>query len=154
MKNLPPEMQTAVSRVVEGLGYELCGVLYRAGSRGGQGLLRVYIDQEQGISVDDCSRVSRQISAALDVLDPITGRYLLEVSSPGLDRPLFEAHQFMRFLGREIRIELWNPLDGRRRWRGELLGVQGEEIALRADGAEVRVALAGVREARLVPEYR
>lgn len=136
--------------VVEAMGYELVGVEYHP--RAGGALLRVYIDQEAGINVADCEQVSHQIGGVLDVEDPIPGHYTLEVSSPGLDRPLFEAAHFARFAGREARIELIAPQHGRRRFRGRLRGVTGDEVIIEVEGELLSVPLAQVEKARLVPD--
>ncbi len=138
-------LEPAVSR----LGYELVGVEYHGGRRA---LLRLYIDREGGVSVEDCQRVSRQVSGLLDVEDPIPGPYTLEVSSPGLDRPLFRAADFQRFAGREVRIRTDVPLEGRRNFRGVLRGLRGDEVLVEVDGAELALPVERIEQARLVPE--
>ncbi len=138
-------LEPAVSR----LGYELVGVEYHGGRRA---LLRLYIDREGGVSVEDCQRVSRQVSGLLDVEDPIPGPYTLEVSSPGLDRPLFRAEDFQRFAGREVRIRTDVPLEGRRNFRGVLRGLRGGEVLVEVDGAEFALPVERIEQARLVPE--
>ena len=138
-------LEPAVSR----LGYELVGVEYHGGRRA---LLRLYIDREGGVSVEDCQRVSRQVSGLLDVEDPIPGPYTLEVSSPGLDRPLFRAADFQRFVGREVRIRTDVPLEGRRNFRGVLRGLRGDEVLVEVDGAELALPVERIEQARLVPE--
>ena len=116
-----------VAPALEELGLECLGVEWNAGHGGG--LLRVYIDtlaqdgDGAGVSVDDCEAASREISALLDVDDPIAGHYVLEVSSPGLERPLFNAGQFARFVGEEAKVTLKLPRDGRRRLRGRIAAV-------------------------------
>ncbi|HHQ42024.1 MAG TPA: ribosome maturation factor RimP [Chromatiales bacterium] len=138
-------LEPAVSR----LGYELVGVEYHGGRRA---LLRLYIDREGGVSVEDCQRVSCQVSGLLDVEDPIPGPYTLEVSSPGLDRPLFRAADFQRFAGREVRIRTDVPLEGRRNFRGVLRGLRGDEVLVEVDGAELALPVERIEQARLVPE--
>ena len=135
---------------VRALGYELVDLEARIG---GNGLLRIYIDQDDGIDLDDCERVSRQLSAFLDVEEPLPGSYTLEVSSPGLDRPLRTAAHYERFAGHEAKIRLALPLDGRRNFRGRLRGVEGTEILIEVDGRDWRLPLADVATAHLVPEY-
>ncbi len=135
---------------VEALGYELVGVEFRRGR--GRALLRVYIDKEDGITLDDCQRVSHQVSGVLDVEDPIVERYDLEVSSPGLDRPLFEPEHFQRFAGRTAKVRLSPPVDGRRKITGVLLGFEDGNVRLDEEGTERRVPLDSVSAARLVPE--
>ena len=135
--------------VVEGLGYELVGIEHRSGARG---LLRVYIDHAPGVTVDDCERVSRQVSAVLDVEDPIAGEYDLEVSSPGLDRPLFEGAHFERFTGQRARVKLAVPLAGRRRFSGVIGAVRERHVVLIDGGEEHVLPLGIIASARLVPE--
>ncbi len=147
-----PELEALIRGVVEPLGYELVGVQFLAGQPGGD-LLRVYIDQPAGIGLDDCERVSHQLSGVLDVEDPIPGHYVLEISSPGLDRPLFTPGQFRRYLGREIKVRLDNSVAGRKRYRGRLLEASDEAIELEVDGEVHRLPLAQIHEARLVPEF-
>lgn len=133
--------------VVEGLGYELVGVEYHPSGR--QGLLRVYIDHGEGIGVDDCARVSHQVSGVLDVEDPLPGEYLLEISSPGLDRPVFKPADFQRFAGERVRLRLRGLVDGRRKYRGRLIGLRGETVLIEEAGAEVAVPLAEIDRANL-----
>jgi ribosome maturation factor RimP len=117
------------------------------------GLLRIYIDHEEGVSLADCELVSHQIGAFLDVEDPLPGSYALEVSSPGLDRPLRTLEHFRRFRDEEIRVELKEVRDGRRRLKGRLLGVEGEQILVEADEVTWRLGLAEIAKAQLVPTY-
>lgn len=140
----------AVEPVVTGLGYELVGVEFGGGS--GDGLLRVYIDTEDGITVDDCATVSESLSAALDVENPIRGAYTLEVSSPGINRPLFMRTDFERFVGEQVFVRMEQPLDGRRRFKGLLLQVEDGDILVEVDGESWRLPLAGVEEAHLIAQ--
>jgi ribosome maturation factor RimP len=144
------ELRKLIEPAVTALGFELVGVEFISGRRG---LLRVYIDGEGGISVDDCQAVSHQVSGLLDVEDPIPGQYSLEVSSPGLDRPLFRHADFERFAGAEVRVRLVAPLDGRRKFRGVLLGVREGKVVVQSEQQELVVALDEIAEARLVPDY-
>ena len=138
--------------LVAGLGLEFVGIEFSP-SRGSS-LLRVYIDaHERPVTLDDCERTSREISALLDVNDPIEGRYTLEVSSPGLDRPLFTAQQFARFIGSQVRMSTALPLAGRRRFQGAILGVDDEGVRLDQDGTEVVIAHGNIAKAKLVPDY-
>ena len=133
------------------MGYELVGIEYRAHGR--NGVLSVYIDARSGVTLEDCERVSYQVSGLLDVEDPISGRYTLEVSSPGLDRPLFSKEHFVRFAGRRVRIQLHTPLEGRRKFTGILHGMRGEqEVVIEQDGTELCLPLEWIKLARLVPE--
>ena len=141
-----------IAAAVRGLGYELVGVEHLP--QGRHSLLRIYIDTDVGVTVDDCERVSRQVSGVLDVEDPIRGHYILEVSSPGLDRPLFTAEHFARFAGRQVKLRLALPLAGRRNFTGVLQGVKDDDVVVVIDGGEeLRVALDSIDHARLVPEF-
>lgn len=126
----------------------------------GGGLLRLYIDREGregearlGVTVEDCERVSRAVSQRLDAADPIRGGYTLEVSSPGLDRPLRTAAHFARFRGERVRVETTLPRDGRRRWTGTLQEAGPERLVLEVDGEAVELKLSEIRTARLVPDF-
>jgi ribosome maturation factor RimP len=136
--------------VVAALGYELLEVEW--GSAGRNSLVRAYIDRTDGtgIGLDDCERASRSIVAVLDAEDPIGSEYRLEVSSPGFDRPLRTAEHFARFAGSEVRIELAAPLEGRRRFRGQLGQVEGGEVTIEVDRKVWKLPLAGISKARLV----
>lgn len=114
--------------VISAMGYEMLGIEYF--TRGHGSLLRIYIDNEAGISVDDCERVSNQVTGILDVNDPIHGSYNLEVSSPGLDRPLFTLEQFRRFKGHRAQVKLRSKLDGRRNFTGEIGAVEPDRVVL------------------------
>ncbi len=133
---------------VAALGYELLDVEHRSG---GNGLLRVYIDQPQGIGLDDCERVSEQVSALLDVEDPIAGHYTLEVSSPGSNRVLNKPVHFERFAGERVKVQLKLPHEGRRRYTGLLLGIEGAVITLQVDNQPVRLELDWIERAQLAP---
>ena len=135
--------------VVEGLGYVLWELECAPGR--GSGFVRLYIDADAGITVDDCERVSRAVSEVLDVEDPITGQYTLEVSSPGLDRPLRTAAHFARFVGETVFVELAEPQDGRRRYSGSLKAAGAETIEVEVDGRRHVLPVAGIRKAHLAP---
>lgn len=133
---------------IEAMGYELVDLEAYTGRNG---LLRLYIDREPGVTLADCELVSGQISAFLDVEDPLPGSYTLEVSSPGLDRRLRTAEHFRRFVGEEVKVQLHEPVEGRRRLRGTLAAFEAEEAVLTVDGAEWRVKIDDIDVARLVP---
>ncbi len=139
--------------VVVGLGYELVGVEWTTDTRGRR-VLRVYIDIEDGVTVDDCEIVSQQISALLDVEDPIPGSYLLEVSSPGLDRPLFTLDHYRRFVGHKVRLTLCRPRAGQRRFSGVIREVAGDRICLQTVSGSVSLPFEDIDKARLVPDYQ
>ena len=134
---------------VERLGYELCDLELKLGGR--DGMVRVFIDKDGGVDIDDCEAVSRQVSAILDVEDPLPGNYTLEVSSPGLDRALTKPAHFQRFMGEDIRVKLRFPLDGRRNFKGALKSVNEENIEVEVDGESHSLPLATIESARLVP---
>jgi ribosome maturation factor RimP len=135
---------------IQALGYELVDIDAHAG---GNGLLRIYIDQEAGINLDDCELVSRQLSAVLDVEDPMPGRYVLEVSSPGLDRPLRTGEHFRRYRNRVVRIKLNHTRDGHRNFTGRLLRVEERDILVEVDKETFRLALSDIASAQLVAEH-
>jgi ribosome maturation factor RimP len=137
--------------LVEALGYEFVGLDF--GNDPKNPALVVYIDQDSGIAVEDCENVSREVAALLDVEDPIPGRYNLEVSSPGLDRPLFTAEQYQQFVGEMVRISLFAPEQGRRKFKGTILGVEDGQVKLKLDGSEVSLEMSNIAKARLVPDY-
>jgi ribosome maturation factor RimP len=137
----------AVEPIIEGSGLELVGV--ELGREGHRPVLWVFIDREGGVTIDDCARVHPEVSAALDVEDPIPESYELRVSSPGLDRPLFKASDFERFAGREAVVQLSEPLGGRRKFTGKILGLRGEAVALRCTDGEHEVPLDLIHRAHL-----
>lgn len=136
---------------VEDLGYELLGIERLGGA--GAVTVRIYIDRPDGITVDDCERVSHQVSGVLDVENPIAGAYTLEVSSPGVDRPLFDAVQCARFVGEEIAVTLAAPIDGRRKFTARLVEVAGEDLHLEHEGETLVVPFGNVQRARLKPDW-
>jgi ribosome maturation factor RimP len=137
--------------LVTDLGYELWELTYTP--RAGGGLLRLYIDSPHGISVDDCARVSHATSELLDVRDPIPGHYTLEVSSPGLDRVLRTKAHFERFAGERVRLEMLQPIAGRKRFAGRLAEVGESDVTLEVDGTRVSLPIEDIRTARLAPEF-
>ncbi|HUT41354.1 MAG TPA: ribosome maturation factor RimP [Gammaproteobacteria bacterium] len=151
MKQDPLHIGEMLEPGIRSMGYELVGVEYHGGTAGG--LLRVYIDNEQGISAEDCQRVSYQVSGVLDVEDPIPGHYTLEISSPGLDRLLFRPQDYERFAGHEVRVRMRFPLEGQRKFKGRLLGLQDDTVVIEQDGAQVSLPYEQIEQARLVPEY-
>ena len=146
------ELHALLQPAIADLGLELVGIEFSPG-RGGS-LLRVYVDApERPVTIDDCERASREISALLDVNDPVAGRYTLEVSSPGLDRPLFTPAQFEKFVGHAVKINVNLPLDGRRRFHGTIKGVEDDRILIEQDGVPVAIVHANIAKARLAPDY-
>ena len=143
------ELMALLGPAVEGLGYELSDLEVRIGSR--DGLLRVFIDKPEGIGLEDCEIVNRQISTLLDVEDPLPGNYVLEVSSPGLDRRLTKVEHFKRFMGNDVRVKLRFPLEGRKNFRGALRAEYEENIEVEVDGQLHSLPIATIESARLVP---
>ncbi len=137
---------------VAALGYDLIGIERCA--KGAQAVvLRLYIDHERGITIDDCAQVSDQVSGVLDVEDPARARYLLEVSSPGLDRPLFRKQDFDRFCGCKIHVVMHPETVGRRKYTGTLRGRNDDMITMLVDEKEYQLPLRDICSARLVPEF-
>jgi ribosome maturation factor RimP len=134
---------------LQAMGYRLVRIAFLGAQRA---TLQIMAERLDGapMTVDDCTEISRSVSALLDVADPIEGAYMLEVSSPGLDRPLTRAEDYDRFAGFEVRIELAQPLDGRKRFRGRLLGRCGDRVRLRAEAGEVALPLGDIARAKLV----
>jgi len=151
MKQAPEHLVNLIEPIVEGLGYECVGIEYHPHPK--HGLLRVYIDSENGILVDDCSKVSHQISGVLDVEDPIQGDYHLEISSPGADRPFFKVSQFEQFIGSTVLVNLFNVINGRRKITGLIEKVEGDIITLQEADQIFEVPFNAMSKARLVPEY-
>jgi ribosome maturation factor RimP len=133
---------------VAAMGFELADLDANFGRRG---LLRLYIDRPEGVTVDDCQRVSEQVGALLDVEDPLPGSYVLEVSSPGFDRRLRTLAHFERFAGETVKVELKDALEGRRRFTGRLAGVRGSEVLLEVEGRVWQLPLNDIAVARLAP---
>ncbi len=133
------------------LGYELVELEYAGGH--GSGTLRVFIDGPSGVNIDDCELVSRELSALLDVHDPVPAAYRLEVSTPGLDRVLRTPAHFARFAGARVAVELLVPREGRRRYTGRLLQSDAEGIEIEVDGARVSLRYPEMVRVRLVPEW-
>lgn len=150
---LTDRLRDALAPALEKLGYELIQVEQVATRRP---VLRLYIDRlgadAGGVTLDDCQKVSEYVSGLLDVEDPLPGAYSLEVSSPGLDRPLVTAEHFRRFVGSEARVQLHRPVNGARRLRGRLCAETNGVIEMDVDGQRLAVPLADIRAARLVPD--
>lgn len=152
MRCAPDSLTRLIRQVIESMGYELVGVELLSGKKAGA-LLRIYVDHESGITLDDCSAVSHQVSGVLDVEDLIEENYDLEVSSPGADRPLFDKEHYERFVGRKARIKLRTKLLGRRRYEGVLVGVKDDNIVIEVEDEQVNLPLDQIDTARLVPEF-
>lgn len=161
MADKATQIANLLSPTVEALGLELLGIEYLPAPGGA--LLRLYIDVPAGdegrlVGIDDCEAVSREVSAQLDVEDPISSNYTLEVSSPGVDRPLFTAAHFARYVGEQAKVTLKLPQDGRRRLQGRLLKVEEETVHIEVEGVggiaqEIAFGVGDVEKARLVPDW-
>ena len=138
-----------IEPTLDAMGYALVRVMLMGGRRP---TLQVMAERrdDAAMTVEDCAEISRTISAVLDVADPIAGAYMLEVSSPGIDRPLTRRADYDRFAGHVAKLELAEAKDGRRRWQGKLLGIDGDEVRLAVDDGEARLPLAVVTKAKLV----
>ena len=145
------ELIKLLEPTIEHLGLELTDLELKLGGKGG--LVRIFIDKEAGIDIDDCAMVSHRVSAILDVENPVPGNYTLEVSSPGLDRALTKLKHFQRFMGKDIRVKLRFPLDGRRNFRGALTSAIDEKIEVDIDGKSYSLPLETIESARLVPNF-
>lgn len=142
-------IEAMIAPSLQAMGYRVVRVAFTGGRRATLQIMAERGD-EQAMTVDDCAEISRTVSALLDVADPINGAYMLEVSSPGIDRPLVRREDFVRFAGFEARVELNAPVDGRRRFRGRLLGLEGDMVRLLVDAAPVELPFAAVARAKLV----
>ncbi len=137
--------------MVRSLGCELWGIDFRPFKA--SALLRVYIDRPEGVTIDDCSRVSYQLSGVLDVENPIDMPYTLEVSSPGVERPLLDAGHFSRYVGEKVKMRLTRPLDGRRNLVGVIDGVEDDTVILNVEGEMVAVPLALLSRGKLLVDF-
>lgn len=144
-------LQELIAPIVTSLGCELWGLEYL--TQGRYTTLRIFIDAPAGVSLDSCEKVSRQISAVLDVEDPIQGEYTLEVSSPGMDRPLYTAEQYARYIGETISARLRIAREGRRRFKGEIVKVEGSEVTLLVEGKEYVFAVDAIDKANIEPRF-
>lgn len=144
------EIEELLKPLVSELGYELWGCEYIA--QGKHSLLRIYIDKADGIGIEDCERVSRQVSALLDVEDPIPGNYSLEVSSPGIPRPLFNKDHYKKYVGHEAQIKLIKPLNGSRRYSGMIEEANDEFLILRVGEERLEVQFSHIVKANLIGE--
>lgn len=155
MDKINPTFKRKLVQLITGMGYELFGCELL--TRGRQKLLRIYIDSKdskRGVTIDDCSAVSHQVSALLDVEDPIAGRYTLEVSSPGIDRPLFEIEHYRKYVGYHIKIKLFAPIDQHKQYKGIIKRVSGDDVYLLVDKSaqELKLPFSMIEKANLIGE--
>lgn len=149
MTSLEQKLTEMIIVPVKALGYELLGVEL---SIGRVSTLRIYIDNEAGITVDDCVEVSHQVSAVLDVEDPISMAYNLEISSPGLERPLFTAEHYQRFIDNEVQLILRQSTDRKRKWRGIIKNADQKMVSLMVEDKILDFALNNIQKAHLVAD--
>lgn len=146
------QLTDLVAPVAETLGFKLWGL--ELVSHGKSSLVRIYIDSPEGITVDDCARVSRQVSSVFDVEDPIAGEYTLEVSSPGMDRPLFELEQFRQFIGEQVKVRLRTAYEGRRKFAGTLTAVEDDDVVVAIEDDEYLLPFDLIDKANVVPTFK
>ncbi|WP_288062896.1 ribosome maturation factor RimP [Rodentibacter caecimuris] len=151
MATLEQNLQEILQSSIEDLGCELWGIECQ---RAGRFMtVRIFIDKKGGVTIDDCADVSRQVSAILDVEDPIADKYNLEVSSPGLDRPLFTLAQYKRYLGEEILIHLRIPMMERRKWQGKLARIENDMLILKVDDQEHTFVFGNIQKANVIAKF-
>ncbi|MEM5530698.1 ribosome maturation factor RimP [Gammaproteobacteria bacterium AS21] len=145
------QLQQMLEPVAESMGFQLWGIEFV--SQGKDSILRIYIDGEEGVSVDDCALMSHQASGILDVEDTIPGVYTLEVSSPGLDRLLFKLEHYQAYIGAIVKIKLRMPFDGRRNFKGKLKGIEEDDVVVEVDNEEYLLPLDYIDKAQIEPQY-
>lgn len=148
MRRVSPGIEQVIEPVVSGLGYEFVGAQFGQAENGQT--LRVFIDTDNGVVVEDCVAVSKQLSAVLDVEDTIKSAYQLEVSSPGVDRPLFTSEQFKQQINGVIKVKMIAAVDGRRNFKGQLMEVENEEVVVEVDGIDYTLPVGDIEEAHIV----
>ncbi|MBL4817311.1 ribosome maturation factor RimP [Shewanella benthica] len=151
MATIEKKLEEMLTSPVEALGHRLWGLEYI--QAGKHSILRVYIDNDNGIFIEDCAETSRQISAVLDVEDPISTEFTLEVSSPGVDRPLFSSEQYGSYIDETVKIQLTMPVAGSRNLKGTVIGVEGQTLTLSVDGNELIIALDNIRRGNLIAKF-
>ena len=144
-------LHNLIEPVVASLGCELWGLEYL--TQGRYTTLRIFIDGPNGVSLDDCEKVSRQVSAVMDVEDPIDGEYTLEVSSPGMDRPLYTPAHYARYVGETVNLRLRMAREGRRKFKGSIVKVEGEDVTLNVDGKEILIPVDAIDKSNIVPRF-
>ena len=145
------KLTSLLQPLIEDLGYEFVGLEQSSNPK--NPVIVIYIDKPEGIAIEDCETVSREVAALLDVEDPIPGHYNLEVSSPGLDRPIFTLDQFEQFKGETVKLTVFAPVEGRRKFKGAILGTADGQVRIDQDGTEVVLEMSNIVKARLVPDY-
>lgn len=151
MASKQEQLQALIAPIVASLDCELWGLEYL--TQGRYTTLRLYIDAPDGVSLEDCEKVSRQVSSVMDVEDPIEGEYTLEVSSPGMDRPLYTAEQYARYIGEQVSLRLRVARDGRRKFKGTIIAVEGADVRVAVDDKEYLLAVDAIDKANVVPAF-
>ena len=153
MAKIADKVFSTINPIIIDMGYELLGIEYVASGK--HSVLRLYIDSEEGVGVNDCETVSRQVSAIMDVEEPITGQYNLEVSSPGIERPLFVISHYQRFLGHDVCLRTYRPIDGRRNFTGSIgsVGESSNTIELVTELGSVTLEIDLIEKANLVAHF-
>lgn len=152
MASKQEQLHALIAPVVVSLGCELWGLEYL--TQGRYTTVRIYIDREEvGVSLEDCEKVSRQVSSVLDVEDPIDSEYTLEVSSPGMDRPLYTLEQYARYIGEQINIRLRLARDGRRKFKGTILAIEGDEVRIGVEDKEYLLSPDAIDKANIIPRF-
>ena len=144
------EIEQLLKPTIESMGYQLWGCEYLA--QGKHSLLRVYIDKDDGIGIEDCQQVSHQVSALLDVEDPIPGNYSLEVSSPGIPRPLFSDWQYQRYTGQVVSLKVFKPISGKRKFTGIIVSANDSTLAIEVEGTLQDFLFSNIVKANLMAE--
>lgn len=144
-------VERIIKPVLESQGYQL--VERELVTDAGRLILRIYIDKEGGVTIDDCSQVSHTLSAHLDVEDPIQGHYDLEVSSPGIERPLRYPEDFVRYKGEIIKLKTLEPIDGRQNYKGILTGSDATNIYMDVDGLDFTIPFSALHKARIIKDW-
>ncbi len=150
MTNTESLLTALLEPLIEAMGYRLWGLEYIG--QGRHSLLRVYLDKEGGVNIEDCAQVSRQVSSLLDVEDPISGEYTLEVSSPGLDRGLFKLQQFLDYAGHHAKVRLARSFEGKRNFSGQIKNVVDDEVVLIIGNEEITLPYELIEKANLVSQ--
>jgi len=151
MASKQQQLQALIAPVVSALGCELWGLEYL--TQGRQSTVRVYIERDGGVTLEDCERVSRQLGSVFDVEDPVSEHYTLEVSSPGMDRPLYTLEQFALYLGEEVALRLRAPIDGRRKFKGVLRSLENNDVLVVVDEKEYLLPFETIEKANIVPRF-
>ncbi|MDO6619002.1 MULTISPECIES: ribosome maturation factor RimP [unclassified Shewanella] len=151
MATLETKLTEMLTVPVEAIGFQLWGIEFVHAGR--HSILRVFIDGESGVNIEDCAEASRQVSAVLDVEDPISTEYTLEVSSPGVDRPLFTAAQYAAYIGEDAKVQLTMPVAGSRNLKGVITAIEGQMLTINVDGEDLIVALDNVRKGNIIAKF-